>query len=450
MLAMRIAFRIAWRDLRGGLSGFGVFIACLALGVMAIAAVGSTARGLTEGLTREGRRILGGDLAVSLVQREASAEEMAILRRKGEISAIATMRAMANAGDKGSALTELKAVDVGYPGLGALESAPQTSVAALGRDATGTFGAIADPVLLARLDLKLGDEITLGAARIRLVANLVSEPDKVATGVGFGPRLIVPVEALRESNLVQPGSLIRWSYRIRMVDGASDTEVDAKTAEIKAAAPDAGWDIRNRSAAAPQVQRNVERFTQFLTLVGLTALLIGGVGVANAVRRFVEMKRADFATLKALGAPGGQVVFIHFIEVMAVAAIAIVIGLALGAAVPFLAASALKPVLPLPFSPTLAPVELAGAALFGFLVAALFAVLPLGRAHDVPVSGLFRDVVDRDAGKPRRRYLIAFAILLVLTVAAAIGLAYTPRIAAMYVGVMGVVFFVLRLLASGL
>jgi putative ABC transport system permease protein len=447
---LALALRIAWRDLRGGLSGFGVFIACLALGVMAIAAVGSTARGLTEGLTREGRHILGGDLAVSLVQREASADEIAVLRRAGQVGTLATLRAMASAGDKGAALAELKAVDAGYPGLGMLETDPQLGVQALARDATGAYGGIADPVLLARLDLKLGDEITLGAARIRLVATLVSEPDKVATGVGFGPRLIVPLEALRESGLVQPGSLIRWIYRIRMAEGASDAEVEAAAAAIKAGAPDAGWDIRNRSAAAPQVQRNVERFTQFLTLVGLTALLIGGVGVANAVRRFVELKRADFATLKALGAPGGQVVFIHFVEVMAVAAVAIALGLAVGAIVPFLAASALRPVLPLPFSPTLAPAELAGAALFGFLVAAVFAILPLGRAHDVPVSALFRDVVDRDAGRPRARYLVAFALLLALAAAAAIGLAYTPRIAAIYVGVIGVVFLGLRGLAAGL
>jgi putative ABC transport system permease protein len=445
-----LALRIAWRDLRGGLSGFGVFIACLALGVMAIAAVASTARGLTEGLTKEGRRILGGDLAISLVQREASPDELVLLQRLGTVNSIATLRAMANAGEKGAALAELKAVDDAYPALGVLESTPQLAISALVRDATGAFGAIADPVLLARLDLKPGDEITLGSARIRLMARLVSEPDKVATGVGFGPRLIVPMAALQESGLIQPGSLIRWTYRIRMADGATDLQVEAAAARLKAEAPDAGWDIRNRSAAAPQVQRNVERFTQFLTLVGLTALLIGGVGVANAVRRFVEMKRADFATLKALGAPGGQVVFIHFIEVMGVAALAVAIGLMLGAAVPFLAASALRPILPLPFSPTLAPVELAGAALFGFLVAALFAILPLGRAHDVPVSALFRDVVDRDAGRPRPRYLIAFASLLVLTAAAAIGLAYTPRIAAMYVGVMAVVFFVLRLLAAGL
>ncbi len=447
---LRLAFAIAWRDLRGGLSGFGVFIACLALGVMTIAAVASTARGLTEGLTREGRRILGGDIAVSLVQREATAQEAALLARFGDVSAITTLRAMANAGEKGAGLVEVKAVDRAYPPLGRFETEPQISVAALQRESSGAFGAVVDPVLLARLDLKLGDEIRIGQARIKLAARLISEPDKVATGVGFGPRLIIPVDALRDSGLLQPGSLIRWTYRIRMAENASDAEIERAIAALKAEAPDAGWDIRSRSAAAPNVQRNVERFTQFLTLVGLTALLIGGIGVANAVRRFVEMKRSDFATLKALGAPGGQVVAIHFVEVMGVAAIAVVIGLALGAATPFLAASALRPVLPLPFEPTLAPAELAGAALFGFLVAALFAILPLGRAHDVPVSALFRDRVDPDEGRPRRRYLIAFAVILAMTIAAAIGLAYTPRIAAMYVGVMGVVFFVLRALAAGL
>src|SRR5947199_5449300 len=113
-----LALRYAFRELRGGLRGFYVFIACIALGVMAIAGVGSVAASLSEGLAREGRTLLGGDAAFSLIQREAKPQEVAFLRSRGTVSVAATLRAMARTQDGKLALVELKAVDDGYPMLG--------------------------------------------------------------------------------------------------------------------------------------------------------------------------------------------------------------------------------------------------------------------------------------------------------------------------------------------
>ena len=113
--ARRSPLRYALRELRGGLRGFYVFIACIALGVMAIAGVGSVAASLSEGLAREGRTLLGGDVAFSLIQREAKPEEVAFLRSRGTVSVAATLRAMARSADGRLALVELKAVDGNYP-----------------------------------------------------------------------------------------------------------------------------------------------------------------------------------------------------------------------------------------------------------------------------------------------------------------------------------------------
>src|SRR6476660_3733699 len=115
--ASSLAFRYALRELRGGLRGFYVFIACIALGVMAIAGVGSVAASLSDGLAREGRTLLGGDVAFALIQREATPEEIAFLRSRGDVSVAATMRGMARAADGRLALVELKAVDGAYPML---------------------------------------------------------------------------------------------------------------------------------------------------------------------------------------------------------------------------------------------------------------------------------------------------------------------------------------------
>jgi putative ABC transport system permease protein len=446
-----LLLRLAFRELRGGLRGFGIFLACIALGVAAIASVSSLSRSLTEGISREGRRILGGDMAFSLLQREAGAPERAFLESKGRVNVVATMRAMALAGDKGSGLVEMKAVDGSYPNVGVLETDPQLSPAEVFAERDGAFGAAVDPALLARLDLKVGDRVTVGAANVELRARLVSEPDKIADGIGFGPRLLLSQETLKATGLVQPGSLVRWTYRLTLPPEQSTEEgLTRIEAEANRVLPEAGWNIRTRLNADPRFARNIERFTQFLTLVGLTALLVGGVGVANAVRGFVDRKRASIATFKSLGAPGGQVVLLYLTQVMLIALLGIGIGLAFGAVLPFVINGLFGHLLPIPIQPTLAWSELGIALLYGILTALIFALAPLGRAHDVPVSGLFRDQIDPERRWPRKRYLTA----LVLSVAALVGLsllaAYDRRIALMFVGAAAGSFLLLRLVALGI
>ena len=211
LLVLALVLRLALRELRGGLRGFGIFLACIALGVAAIAGVSSISRSLTEGLTREGRKILGGDMAFSLIHREANPAERAFLAGRGQVSSIASMRAMAMAGDKGSGLVELKAVDAAYPTVGAAPHGPAAVPApSFSRRGTAPSAAPSTTALLARLDLKVGDRVTVGGATIELRARLVSEPDKIANGIGFGPRLIVSQEALRATGpppAGQPGAL---------------------------------------------------------------------------------------------------------------------------------------------------------------------------------------------------------------------------------------------------
>ena len=287
-----LALRFAARELRGGLRGFYVFIACIALGVMAIAGIGSVADGLADGLAREGRVILGGDLAFSLSLREASADERAFLADRGRYRSPPPCAPWRARDDGRSALVEVKAVDAAYPLYGEVALDPPQPLATLLAQRDGAYGAAADPALLARLDLKPGARIMVGAAAIEIRAALTSEPDKLAGGIGFGPRLLISEAALRATGLLQPGSVVRWHYRLRLPDNdATDTGVRAVTAAAQAQLPEAGWEVRSRSNASPALERNVERFTQYLTLVGLTALLVGGVGVANAVKGHLDRRR---------------------------------------------------------------------------------------------------------------------------------------------------------------
>jgi len=447
--AALLSLRYSLRELRGGLRGFYVFIACIALGVMAIAGVGSVAASLSEGLAREGRTLLGGDAAFVLFQREAKPEEIAFLRSRGEISVAATLRGMARASDGRLALVEIKAVDGSYPMLGELMLHPGLSVNDLLAERDGAFGAAADPTLLARLDLKVGDRVSIGNATFQIRSAVDAEPDKLAGGVGFGPRFLVGEAALHATGLLQPGSLVRWIYRVKLPDHASSERATAALIdEARAALPEAGWEIRSRSNASPQLERTINRFTQFLTLVGLAALLVGGVGVANAVKSHIDRRRDVIAAYKALGATGREVFAIYLTQVSLLAAIGSIIGLAAGAALPFVIVALFGKLLPLPVVPALHLDELALSFVYGLLTALAFGLWPLGRVHDVPVAALFREAVGTVWHRPRWRYLALMAVVIALLVAVVIGLAYDKRVASVFVASSVLVFALLRGIAA--
>jgi putative ABC transport system permease protein len=444
-----LALRFAWRELRGGLRGFGVFVACIALGVMAIAGVGSVAKSLSVGLSSAGRVILGGDLAFSLVQREASGEEKAFLGAHGVVSAVATLPTMARTSDGRAVLVELKAVDGAYPLFGAVATNPALPLSALFARQNDAVGAAVDPALLTRLDLKLGDHITIGSAAIELRGVLTAEPDKLAGGIGFGPRVLISEEALRASGLLQPGSIVRWQYRLLLSDSnASDGAVAAVEKEARSSLPNAGWEIRTRSKASPQLERNVERFSQYLTLVALTALLVGGVGVANAVASHLARKRDSIATMKALGATGAGVFAVYCTQIVLVALFATLLGALLGAALPFVIAKAFGSLIPLPVEPSLYPSTLVISIGYGLLTALAFSLWPLGRAHDISVSMLFRDQIAAERRWPRRRYVIATVAIVAALAALAIVFTYDHRLAAMFIAAAAAIFVALRLVAT--
>ena len=447
--SLLLPLRFALREMRGGLHGFYIFIACIALGVMAIAGVGSVAGSLQEGLAREGRVILGGDLAFNLIQREATPAERQFIDASGRMSVAATLRAMAQAPDGRTALVELKAVDGAYPLYGTVALEPALDLPALFAARDGVFGAAAAPILLARLELKIGDRLTVGAANLEIRAALDSEPDKLAGGIDFGPRLLIGEEALRATGLLQPGSLVRWRYRVKLPDiDASERAIAPVLDAARVQFPDAGWEIRTRTNASPRLERNMERFTQYLTLVGLTALLVGGVGVANAVKSHLDRKREVIATMKALGATGGRVFATYLSQVLVLACIGAAIGLAIGAALPFLIDWSFGAIIPLPMQPAVYPAELALALVYGLLTAFAFALWPLGRAHDVPVSALFRDEVAAQRAWPRKRYIAAAVLVTLALAGAAVFLAYDRRIAIFFVGAAAAVFVVLRFVAA--
>ncbi|THD48598.1 MAG: FtsX-like permease family protein [Bradyrhizobium sp.] len=443
-------FRFALRDLRGGMAGLRIVVLCVALGVTAIVGVNSLARSLEAGLARDGRTILGGDVSFSLMSREPTQEEHAFLAGQGALSTVATFRAMARTSGGEATLVEAKAVEETWPNLGAAVFDPAMTQAALFARDGDAFGAAVEPALIDRLGLKLGDRLDIGFAHFILRARLVSEPDRLATGVGFGPRVLMSQEALRATGLVQPGALIRWTTRVLLGGGAPPDEaaVDALVETAKAAFPQAGWEARTRANVSPDFARDLDRFGQFLTLVGLVALIVGGVGVANAAQGFVERKQATLAILKALGASGGGAVALAMTEFMIVALIGVTIGLALGALAPFAINALFADALPLPLAPAIFPRELALGAAYGVLTALAFSIGPLGRAHDAPVAQLFRALVEPSRAPTRWRYRLAAALAALALGALAVIAGPQRGVALVVVVAVAIALVALRLVAA--
>ncbi|MDP6603080.1 MAG: ABC transporter permease [Rhodospirillales bacterium] len=433
--------------MRGGLRGFRILLACLALGVGTIAAVGSVRESVITGLRQDASLLLGGDVEIRLHNRPVAAEEAAFAAVGARaISDTLQVRAMARTREARS-LVELKAVDGRYPLVGSVATEPAMSLEdALGQR-EGRWGALAERSLLTKLGIGIGDTVRLGEATFAVRGTIAREPDRVASVFSLGPRLLIRAEALPATGLVQPGSHIHYRTRVALAPGVDG---GAWIEDLERAFPQAGWQIRTIDDAVPGVRRFIERMTLFLTFVGLTALLVGGIGVANAVGSYLDGKVATVATFKCLGAPSSLVFRTYIFQVMALALAGIAIGLVLGAFAPLAALWAIAELLPVAPRLGVFPAPLALAGLFGVLTSLTFAFWPLARARDVPAASLFRDQVAPARARPRNLDLGALAIGVVALAALTIATAVEKSFAYWFVGGAIVTLAVLRAGAAGL
>ncbi|MEM7192253.1 MAG: FtsX-like permease family protein, partial [Pseudomonadota bacterium] len=420
-----LGWKIAIRELRAGASGLAVFVICIALGVAAVAAIGSLAAAFDKALANQGRLLIGGDMSFEVVHRQATGDEFSALNALGEVSQSASFRAMARSMTGKSALIEVKAVDDAYPLYGAvnvIEAGGEIADTSTAWRSTGTV--LAQPVLLERLGLDVGDKLKIGNATVTIAGKLGQQPDRLADRLSYGPKVLMSRATLDETGLIQPGSLIRWTYRVKMPDdaGANRSRLASVRKDMEARFPQSGFAIRDWQDPAPSLRRDAARFTQFINFVGLTALLLGGIGVGNAIQSYMAKKRDIIATFKCLGATSQLVLKAYMIQAILLAAIGIAIGLVLGAFAPLAIATLYQDALPLPLAIEPHPGPLLVAALAGLLTMVLFVLWPLGRASRVSPARLMRQGLTDERGGSATPFAIGSAAaglaLFVLAIAA--------------------------------
>ena len=407
-----LSLRFAAREMRAGVRGFRIFLACLALGVAAIAAASSTAEAFRRGLAQEARTILGGDLAIS-ADRDFTPAERAAFERTGRTTYAVAARAMAQAPSGARRLVELRGVDGFYPLAGTVDvrdaSGRPTTLAAVFTGQGGLPGAAVEQALLDRLQLKLGQPFKVGNEPMVALAVLAGEPDRMTRGFALGPRVLTAWPVVQKGGFIQ-GSLFGETARIALPEGANIRPVERA---LRRSLPPA-LRLRDRYDATPGIRRLIDRLEYFLGFIGLASLVAGGLGVSQAVGAYLEGKKPSIATLKALGADGPLIRNLYLAQIAGLASLGIAIGLALGAACPFLLAWIAGNKLPVPALFAVYPGPLLKAALFGALSAGAFCLLPLARARMTPPAALFRHDLSGRLG---------FGVELVGAIACAAGLA---------------------------
>jgi putative ABC transport system permease protein len=389
---MSLALRFAWRELRSGVAGFRIFLACLALGVAAIAAAGSTAEAFRQGLAAQARDIMGGDVSFTVEQRRFTPDERAAFARLGTVGYAARANAMAEAPSKGGVpglrrLVAVRGVDARYPLVGRVELRGAVDLRTALQSQDGAFGAVVEQALLDRLGLKVGDPFLIGTTPYRVSAVLLSEPDRLARGFALGPRVLTSLEAVERSEFLTVGGLFGETARV-VLPPSADPETAVKT--TLEAFPKASLEARERTEAAPGAGELIDELEYFLGFIGLASLVAGGLGVSGAVAAYLEGRKSSIAALKALGAEGTLIRNLYLIQIGVLALLGVAIGLAVGAAAPLIIGALAGDRLPVPALFGVYPVPLLGAGAFGLLAAAAFSLVPLARARTTPPAALFR------------------------------------------------------------
>lgn len=381
-LPLSTAWALARRDLNARFKGLRLLLVCIFLGTAALAAIGTLTTAIERELASSGQELLGGDLEVEVWQRTLRPEEVTAISAYGTISSGYRMQAMASTPDAAAPI-ELKAVDTRWPMFGTLLLDDGRSVGA----PTGMDAWIAQTAI-ERLGIKLGESFKVGTVTLRAAGIIKDEPDRLSEGFQLGPTVIVAEGVPAEAGLLEPGALYQSKHRVAFTDAGRDpAEVEEA---LTKAFPTAGFDIRTRDRASPGADRFVRQMSDFLTLVGLAALVIAGIGIAGGVSSYLDQRRAGIATLKVLGATSADIVRIYALQIGVAALVGSIAGLVAGVAVTPLLASALQGLLPVESGFLIAPGALALAAGYGLLVAFTFAAAPLLRARTFPAMALMR------------------------------------------------------------
>ena len=437
------------RDLRGSLAMRSLWVFCVSLflGILLIAACAGLLELVRGGLANQARLLFGGDVQVS-ARSELDPQALEWLEANGEVSRLLELRTMLGTEAGEFTAVELQSVDEAYPLYGEVRFEPALSLdEVVGRGADGSWGAAFDPVLAEQLGVSTGDRVNVGSLVLELRALIREQPDRSFRADVRGPPVIVDEGALAESGLLQPNSLVDYDYRVR-----TDTAPDVWRDEFRAAFPDATWEVDTVGERGEFVSEQLDRVASVLLLIGVSTLLIGGLGVANSIGAYLQSKFHTLATLQSLGARAAQISYVFIGQTALLALAASAAGSLAGALVAWFASRALATRLPVESNAADLVAPALTSTAFGVLAALAFALPTLGRTLHMRPALLIRGTNDVSGRLPNGYRLATLALLvgvtlllLVVVPDPLVGLAFVVAVSLLLLALEGVVRLMRRL-----
>ncbi|MDB5437673.1 MAG: oxidoreductase, partial [Caulobacteraceae bacterium] len=381
-----LALSFAGRELRSGLKGFRIFLACIAVGVTTIAAAGSTAEAFRLGLASQASEILGGDLSASLDQQRFTPAQKHDLEAAGRVAYADAVRAMAEGPDGRRRLVELRGVSAAYPLAGKVEITGAASLPEAFKGQGGVPGAVVEQSLIDNLGVRLGQTFKVGDTTLVAMAVLKAEPDRLSRGFALGPRVLTALPVLETGGFMAPGLPFTETARVALPAGGALRPAEQK---LRQALGD-GARLRDRNQASAGLEFLIDQLEYFLSFIGLASLIAGGLGVFGAVSAYLHTRQSSIAMLKALGASGALVRNIYLIQIVLLALLGVLIGLVIGALAPMALGLWVGKSLPVPALFGIYPAPLLRAGVFGVLAALAFSLAPLARARATSPASLLR------------------------------------------------------------
>ncbi len=377
---------MAWREIRPALRRFAFMVLAIALGVGAVSGIKGFSQALDRAMARSARDLIAADLSVRMNSAPNDAEMRTLTgleQRGAAMTRVTETLSMASlAGASQPVLSTIRAVDPSmYPFYGSVELEPSAALAAVLTD----DAAVATRELLIRTGASVGSMIQVGDGRFRLAAVLTSEPDRLASGVELGPRILITRNGLQRSHLIQFGSRAAETFLFRL---PPHIELD-DARRILRSALERRARISDYRSPNPSVSQGLERMGNFLSLIGLMSLLVGGLGVATSVHAYLQQKLDTIAILKSIGGRSSQIIRIYLIQGLALGIAGSLLGVGLGYIVQRVFPPLLRGLVDLPTRLELAPSVAAQAFLIGVGTTLLFLLPPLLALRKIRPTRIF-------------------------------------------------------------
>lgn len=400
---MGFLIRFAWRDLLASGHTLWVFCTCLVLGVALVAATAGLYRQVSDTLLADTRALMGGDLEVE-ARAPLPDDVLAWMRGRGAVSLLTEVRTVMGTAEGDLQVVELQSVDSNYPLYGELVLEPTAELDAVTAYQGQHWGLAMDGMLAERLDISVGDRVTVGELTMEVRALVRHQPDRSLRANWRGAPVLIATEALDASGLVQPASRIEYEYRVR-----TQTSPVEWRERFYAAFPHGEWEVHTFERRSERVSERLGQVASALLIIGFSTLFIGGLGIYNSVQAYLRRKLATIATLRALGLRNRRLAAVYLLQVGLLAGASCLIGAIAGFGIAIAGANFVSEKIGLAAAATGSVPVMFAATAFGLLTAFTFSTPAIGRALSVDPAALFRMIDASETATPGRWWAAAAA-----------------------------------------